>query len=186
MRFLLVLLILLTMVGRAEGLAKPWDRTPRGLPAFEQEIGETSPTAEEVVNVVFSEIEKRIIERYFGKDEDETEGKNDDKGVTLKGKGKSKGLPPGLAKRANLPPGLARHVQLHGSLPPGLQKRNLPDDLLAQLPKLPVGYERVIIDEDVVLIEKATGLILDVIEDVLSNNGEGVNANRASGSTDAS
>ncbi len=62
-------------------------------------------------------------------------------------------MPPGLAKRDSLPPGLAKR-----DLPPGLQKK---------LGNAPPGTERVIAGDDVVLIEKATGKILDVIVDVL-------------------
>lgn len=81
-----------------------------------------------------------------------------------KGKGKSKGLPPGLAKRAELPPGLAKR----DTLPPGLAKRDLPDDLKSNLPPKLDGTKRVVVDRDVVLIEEATGIVLDVIRDVLT------------------
>lgn len=99
--------------------------------------------------------------------EGETSGKKGNRGKAAKSKGKSGELPPGLAKRKTLPPGLARHLQRHGTLPPGLQKRTLPEGLEARLPRLPHGQERVIVDNDVVLIEEATGLILDIIEDVI-------------------
>jgi hypothetical protein len=63
--------------------------------------------------------------------------------------GSGRGLPPGLAKRnGNLPPGLAKQVRANGSLPPGLQKRvePFPADLDRQLPRLPAGYSRVMMD----------------------------------------
>lgn len=60
-----------------------------------------------------------------------------------------RGLPPGLAKRnGNLPPGLEKQVRANGTLPPGLQKRvePFPADLDRQLPRVPVGYSRVMMD----------------------------------------
>ncbi|HEY7558347.1 MAG TPA: hypothetical protein VIH18_26435 [Candidatus Binatia bacterium] len=98
--------------------------------------------------------ERRIIEEYYHK------GK----------KRKQKGLPPGLAKRGgNLPPGLQKHLDKNGRLPPGLQKRlePLPDDLDRRLPRLPEYWERVIIERDIILIDRRTERILDIIENVI-------------------
>lgn len=86
-------------------------------------------------------------------------------------KGKSKGLPPGLAKRGgNLPPGLQKHLEKNGQLPPGLQKRlePLPTDLSRRLPPLPDYWERVIVERDVILLDRRTNRILDIIEDVIA------------------
>ena len=81
-----------------------------------------------------------------------------------------KGLPPGLAKRKRLPPGLERQLQKNGSLPPGLQKRVhlLPLDLERLLPDLPKGIGRVIIGVDIVLLDKTSNTILDIVRKVLS------------------
>jgi hypothetical protein len=81
-----------------------------------------------------------------------------------------KGLPPGLAKRKRLPPGLERQLQKNGSLPPGLQKRvhSLPLDLERLLPDLPKGIGRVIIGVDIVLLDKTSNTILDIVRKVLS------------------
>ena len=84
-------------------------------------------------------------------------------------KGNSKGLPPGLAKRGgNLPPGLQKHLQKNGQLPPGLQKRlePLPVDLDRRLPRLPDYWERLVLERDVILIDRRSNRILDIIEDV--------------------
>ena len=78
------------------------------------------------------------------------------------------GLPPGLAKRQQLPPGLQKQVREKGTLPPGLQKRLLPGELEGRLSRLPPGYERVIVGADVVIVEIATRVILDILRDVLS------------------
>ena len=126
-------------------------------------------------DIIFSELEKRLLHDYFGKgkssgdDEKAEKSKGRGKG---KGKGKSKGgrgggLPPGLAKKDSLPPGLARQLERNGTLPPGLAKRDLPADLEAKLPRTVGDHKRVIVDNDVVLIEQATGKILDILKDVV-------------------
>lgn len=80
-------------------------------------------------------------------------------------------LPPGLAKRnGNLPPGLEKHLERNGTLPPGLQKRlePLPEALEVRLPRLPdnCGCRRGIIGAQVVILDRKTGAILDIIRDV--------------------
>jgi len=81
-----------------------------------------------------------------------------------------KNLPPGLAKRRRLPPGLERQLYLNGSLPPGLAKRtySLPLDLEWSLPKLPKGVVRVVIGVDVVLLDRNSNTVLDIVRRVLS------------------
>jgi len=99
--------------------------------------------------------ERRLIEDYY------RQGK----------KGKAKGLPPGLAKRGgNLPPGLQKHLEKNGQLPPGLQKRlePLPVDLDRRLPRLPDYWERVVVERDVILIDRRTDRILDIIENIVA------------------
>jgi hypothetical protein len=71
---------------------------------------------------------------------------------------------PGSAKP--LPPGIARKIARGGTLPPGIAKRYLPQDLLVQLPPRP-GCRWVLVDNDVVLIAAATGIIVDILVDVL-------------------
>jgi hypothetical protein len=96
--------------------------------------------------------ERRIIENYY------------------RSGGPSKGLPPGLAKRGGkLPPGLQKHLDKNGTLPPGLQKRlePLPQDLDARLPRLPDSWERVILERDVILVDRRSNTILDILENVI-------------------
>ena len=127
------------------------------------------PTAKEIGDIVFKEVEKRAIEEFFGKKAEKAARDGGDKKSkkAKKGKGRGKGLPPGLAKRDSLPPGLQKRLEKHGTLPPGLAKRDIPAGLESKLPELPPGLERIIAGDDVVLLEKATGKILDVIEGVL-------------------
>lgn len=151
-------------------------------------------TTQQITDVVFSEIEKRVLRDVLGNGRYETAGdggyqkastdghyddlkkgddgrhygkkeKNKHKG---KNKGRGKGLPPGLAKRDQLPPGLQKQLERNGRLPPGLAKNPLPYEAVINLPPPPQGTERVVVDTSVVLLEKGTDLILDVLTDVLT------------------
>ena len=86
-------------------------------------------------------------------------------------------LPPGLAKRGgNLPPGLARRG---GNLPPGLSRGAvvtteyqehllpLPPELEIRLPPPPHEVIRRILGHDIVMIDKQTKKVLDVLRDAL-------------------
>ena len=119
----------------------------------------------------FSELERQLIGDYYSKrrgyDNDDYDGGKKSKKHKGKGKGKSKGLPPGLAKRDRLPPGLEKQLARNGTLPPGLAKRDLPSDLNSKLPATDKGLERVIADTSVILVDKATGVIKDIIKDVV-------------------
>ncbi len=122
----------------------------------------------------FTAEEKRIIREVLGTVKRIRDGERDDDNSRPHGKkhkGKSgKSLPPGLAKRnGDLPPGLQKHIEKQGTLPPGLEGRDLPDDLKKRLPKPRKGTKRVIVDDDVLLIEEATGVIIDVLQDVFGN-----------------
>ena len=121
----------------------------------------------------FSEVDKRLIRDFFrgqtattvgaGRSKSAGKGRSAGKGKSV-GKGKSNHWPPGLAKRNDLPPGLAMQRKRFGTLPPGLAKRNLPGDLSRRLGKPPPGHERIIAGQDVLLVERATGLIIDILE----------------------
>jgi len=105
-----------------------------------------------IVDRVLTEYERQVIREYYGR-----------RGGDGPGRGRGgDGLPPGLAKKNRLPPGLERQLVEGGRLPPGLERRALPSDLRARLPRRR-GTDRVVVDRDVVLIETATGLILDIL-----------------------
>ncbi len=65
--------------------------------------------------------------------------------------------------KKTLTPGHARRLERKGTLPPGLAKRDLPPDLASLLPPATPGHKRYIVGNGVVLIERATGLILDIL-----------------------
>ncbi|MEQ8355295.1 MAG: anti-virulence regulator CigR family protein [Kiloniellaceae bacterium] len=95
-----------------------------------------------ILGAVLNGDERRIIRDYFGKNPDAV--------------GKVKPLPPGIRKK------LARG----GAMPPGIAKQALPDGLHRQLPPRD-GYNYKVVGTDVVLIETATEVIVDVLKDVL-------------------
>jgi hypothetical protein len=105
---------------------------------------------EDVPARMFSDRDQRLIRRYYGG------GDDDGGGGHGRGRG-GRGLPPGLAKRGgNLPPGLERQLQRNGTLPPGLQKKveAFPAELTQQLPRLPSGYSRVIVEGRALILDR--------------------------------
>lgn len=123
------------------------------------QVSQAQTAATDVVDIVFSKVQKKTVEDYYGK----AAAKGHKRKGKGKHKGKSKQLPPGLAKRSQLPPGLAKKSKL----PPGLAKRSLPLDLAAKLGVPPPGTEHVIVDDNVLLIESATGVVLDILKGVI-------------------
>lgn len=101
------------------------------------------------VGIVFSSDEIGIIQNWY-REHRTTAGRGH-------GKGKPKGLPPGIAKN------LARGKPL----PPGIAKQNLPAGLQSVLPRLPDGYERIIVDGKVLIVEIATHVIHDILADAI-------------------
>lgn len=126
---------------------------------------------EKAVEAGFSELEKEIIGKYYKNErqsQDEEVEKSAKKSKKPKGKKSKKSLPPGLAKKDELPPGLQKQLEKNGTLPPGLAKRDLPSSLEKELPPPPEGYERQVVeDAAVVLVNKVTGKIADVITDAI-------------------
>ena len=101
------------------------------------------------VSVTFSDGDVRIISAWYSDHGSKKNGKQ--------GKGGRDGLPPGIAK--NLTRGK--------SLPPGIAKQYLPDGLRRELSAPPAGYERIIVDGKILLVEIATQVIHDVLTDAI-------------------
>lgn len=134
------------------------------------EPGANPPVGAEpsVGDVVIGEIERRIMRDYYQRHLDDWEheqggNKNKHKNKNGNGTGKNQGLPPGLAKRGELPPGLAKQLVRNGHLPPGLEGRDLPPDLLSRLPRLDSAYRYVVADDKVMLVRRATNVIMDIL-----------------------
>ena len=114
-------------------------------------------------------------------DDDEGRGKGNKKAkhefderdreaITTYYSGRTSNLPPGLAKRGgNLPPGLEKQLERNGTLPPGLQKRlqPCPVELERRLPPLEAGYGRGVIGAHVVIYNRSTNVIVDIVKDVV-------------------
>ena len=132
--------------------------------------------AQNAAEIIFSALEKRILREALGKPTAKGEqGGRIKRGGKPKfkksrGRGRGGGRPPGLAKRRSPPPGLARQVERNGTRPPGLARRGLPEGVAKLLPRAAPGTERVIIGNDVVLVEQATNRVLDVLRDVLTRS----------------
>jgi hypothetical protein len=105
---------------------------------------------------VFTDAEKRIIREYC---------RSHEAAAALCG-GTEARAGHGKKKRKSLPPGIAKNLQRGKPLPPGIAKQMLPGDLEDRLPRRN-GYERLIVDGRVILIDVATRIIRDVLEDVL-------------------
>lgn len=65
-----------------------------------------------------------------------------------------------------LPPGIARKVERGGALPPGIAKKALPSGLVSQLPDRP-GQEWRVVGTDLLIVDIATNIIVDVLKDAL-------------------
>lgn len=120
---------------------------------------QVAPRAEIAQSNGFSEQERRIILDVLDAVDQNIAG--DDRGKGGKNKGNGKG-------KNGLPPGIAMKLERGGTLPPGIAKRDLPADLRSRLPYRSDAI-RQIVGSDVVLIEKGTDIILDVIRDVVRN-----------------
>jgi hypothetical protein len=84
-----------------------------------------------------------------------------DHSVAQQGNGKGKKGAKGL------PPGIAKNLQRGKPLPPGIAKQVLPTGLITLLPPAPRGFERIEIAGKILLVEIATQVIHDVLEDVI-------------------
>jgi Ni/Co efflux regulator RcnB len=113
------------------------------LAAFSPPVATASDAG---ISVTFSDDEIRIISAWYDDRESQKRGK---------------------AKRGGLPPGIARNLARGKSLPPGIAKQYLPQELQRALPAAPAGYDRIIVDGKILLVEVATQVIHDVLMDVL-------------------
>ena len=117
------------------------------LIAFSLFAGSQITVADEVgFQVIITDDEAAIIQGYYQRHD----------ALSKHGHKNKKGLPPGIAK----------NLQRGKPLPPGIAKQYLPDDLQSALPKTPDGYERIIVDGKILLIEIATQVVRDVLTEI--------------------
>jgi hypothetical protein len=127
------------------------------------------------VHISFGADEQRAIKDYYGREIIEKareRSERDDGPGKGKGHGKGrqgKGLPPGLAKQNKLPPGIAKQLERGAILPSDLQRemRPLPRELEIRLKPLSSPNQvRVTVGTDILIMDKETRKILDVMRDV--------------------
>lgn len=99
------------------------------------------------IDVTFTDGEASIIRAYY---------RNHDTAENGKKRGKK-----------SLPPGIAKNLERGKQLPPGIAKQALPAGLIGQLPPPPKGFERIELQGKVLLVEIATQVIHDVLEDIV-------------------
>lgn len=98
------------------------------------------PSSPIIVNVITTD-ERQIIRDYIGRHDP-------------------------LFRPEPLPPGIARNYARGKPLPPGIAKKQLPGPLLGRLPQRD-GYEWRQVGSDIVLLAAATGIIVDILDDVI-------------------
>ncbi|MBL8510688.1 MAG: hypothetical protein JNM52_03490 [Betaproteobacteria bacterium] len=120
----------------------------------------------------FGEQERRTIEQYYVNERTRQESRHDDdedgdKKHKKHKKNKEKGLPPGLQKKLDrdgqLPPGLQKRLSRGDAIPREVEKAPLPVELERKLVKLPPDYGRAVIGVDIVLFDKKSGIVLDIV-----------------------
>ena len=135
--------------GQGRGRSGEQREEQRGGQREERTAGDAVREALPASEPVFTTAERTVITRWF------TTNKSN--------------LPPGLAKRETLPPGLERQLREKGTLPPGLRDKiqPLPVELERQLSVIPTGYRRVVIGGNVIVMNPVTGLIYDIVRNVI-------------------
>jgi hypothetical protein len=112
-------------------------------------FADTTSAGDLGVQIGFTDGEISTIRAYYRD--------HDSPARTGKGKGNAKSLPPGIEK----------NLQRGKPLPPGIAKQVLPTGLVAVLPPPPRGFERIEVAGKVLLVEIATQVIHDVLEDIV-------------------
>lgn len=74
---------------------------------------------------------------------------------------------PGKKDAKPLPPGIVKNLRRGQPLPPGIARQTLPEPLIGVLPKVTPGFERVVVDGKILLVEVATRMIHDVLDDAI-------------------
>ena len=65
-----------------------------------------------------------------------------------------------------MPPGIRRRLERGRPLPPGIAKKMPPPELQSRV-ELPAGFEIVEVGLDVLLVESATNIVHDVLQDIV-------------------
>lgn len=145
----MVALVIASSVAWAQGQGRGRGGNQREDQRQEQSAGDKVREVLPASEPVFTTAERTVITRWFTTNQSN--------------------LPPGLAKRETLPPGLERQLRERGTLPPGLRDKiqPLPVELEKELVQLPTGYRRVVIAGNVIVMNPTTGLIYDIVRNVI-------------------
>jgi hypothetical protein len=109
-----------------------------------------APSVSATVSVSLSADQAAAVRAWYSSSQPRNQGRG-------QGRGRSNGLPPGIAKN------LARGK----SLPPGIEKQYLPQNLVVQLPRVGTGFDYVVTAGKLLLVEAATQVVRAVLLDVL-------------------
>jgi hypothetical protein len=120
---------------------------PESRPSAQTTIGQ----ARAGVEIVFTEDEIRTIRAYYES--------HDLEYGSARGKGKK--------RSGGLPPGIAKNLARGKPVPPGIAQQQLPYDLRRQLPPAPGGHERIIVAGKILLVEIATQIVRDVLTEAV-------------------
>ena len=159
---LLCAAVILTYTTTAKDKAK--GHGDHGKPAVEAaqskpeniKVSIPAKTPEKVAKVTITSSERETIRKYVT--------------TSTEGKGKGKGLPPGLAKKVarggSLPPGWEKKVTVGTVMPVEVYKEchPLPKELSIKLPEPPKGVITVTVEGKAVRLLEATHEILDVFD----------------------
>jgi hypothetical protein len=77
--------------------------------------------------------------------------------------GQDSGRGNGRGRSGGLPPGIAKNLERGKPLPPGIAKQYLPTDLIRRLPPLDRGLEYVVVAGKLLLVEAATQVVRQVL-----------------------
>lgn len=123
--------------GNSQGKGPPSGKGP-GV-KHERPTHDGRDTGDRLLDATFAAVEINLIQEYFGTRNYQT---------------------------SSLPPGIAKNLARGKPLPPGIAKKALPADLQGRLPGRH-GYDRLIVGNDVLLVEAATGVIVDILRNAL-------------------
>jgi len=139
--------------GASDALAKNDKAKGKGQGQGQSQSQNTGDSIDESLDDATDQVIDGVLDGVFGtQDREIIETYSREKGVGTK----------------SLPPGIAKNVQRGKPLPPGIAKRGLPTDLERQLSPLEEGLERIIVGDDVTIVEEGTRIVVDVLKDVLT------------------
>jgi hypothetical protein len=127
-----VMVVFLVVGGASAGVASQGKDKKHGKPERASRVADADTQV--AVTITFGSADVRVIRRHYE------------------------------PRYRNLPPGLQKKVARGGELPPGWKKKlePFPVELERELPVLPNGYRRGVIDGHAVIYDSRTNVVIDV------------------------